>query len=86
MKFPALIILLCLVALMPLSAALAPKSQEELKEKSTHIIKGSVIEVTSEVKKSEVETGPIKHTDRIFSIKVRIAAVTKAEVSRMVIS
>ena len=79
MRSAPLIAVFCLLTLLPASAAVAPKSQERLKEESTHVIKGMVIEVTSEVKKSEIERGPISHTDRIYSIKVRVAALTKGE-------
>ncbi len=58
-------------------AAKAPVSPEGLKEEATHIVSGTVIEVTSKIQKSEVETALGIHRDRVFKIKVKVKTVSK---------
>ena len=60
-------------------AAIAPLSPEEKQKRSTHIVTGEVVEITSSAKKSEVEKAVGFHRDRIFRITLLVQSVAKGE-------
>jgi hypothetical protein len=53
-------------------AAEAPKSTEKLTTQATHIVRGKVIEVATEVEKSKIGTSPGIHKDTIYIITVQV--------------
>jgi hypothetical protein len=57
--------------------AVAPASAQELAAQATHIISGEVLSVSWKTRKSAVETGIGLHRDRVFTIKLKVAAVAK---------
>ena len=57
--------------------AKAPVSPEGLQQEATHIVSGTVIEVTSKTQKSKVETAWGINRDRVFKIKVKVKRVSK---------
>lgn len=62
---------------LELPAAKAPLDPEELKEQSAMIIAGEVLEVRSKAQRSKIASGVGIHRDRVFHIRVRVAAVVK---------
>lgn len=60
-------------------AAKAPVSDEKLKKQALAIVSGKVLEVTSEVKPSKVETGPGTHRDTVFTITIEVETVSKGD-------
>lgn len=58
-------------------AAKAPLSPAELKKKASHIISGQVVGVSSKVQKSKNERATGVHRDRVFTIKLKVEAVSK---------
>lgn len=60
------------------SAAQAPLTEEELEQAATHVIRGTVTKIDSRVEKSTVEKSFLNR-DTLFTITVRIEAVTKGE-------
>ena len=60
-------------------AAVAPLSPENLRKEASHIITGRVLEVRSEIEKSQVERAFGLHRDRVFSITLQVAAVSKGK-------
>ena len=57
--------------------AKAPLSPEKLKKQSSHIVTGTVLEVSSTTRKSEVETGIGIHVDRIYTIRLKVKTLSK---------
>ncbi len=60
-------------------AAEAPQSTEKLETQATHIIRGKVLEVTTKVAKSKLETYPGVHKDTIYTITVEVEGVSKGD-------
>ena len=60
-----------------LQAAKRPRSPKELKKESSHIVSGKVISVTTKVQKSKVERALGLHRDRVYTIKLKVASVSK---------
>lgn len=60
-------------------AALAPRAQAELEAEASHIVSGTVEKVTSAVARSKVETSIGNHTDRTFTITVKVTEVSKGD-------
>ena len=60
-----------------LQAAKVPMSQKELEKESNLIVSGKVISVTTKVQKSTVERALGLHRDRVYTIKLKVASVTK---------
>ncbi len=58
-------------------AAKAPQSKEKLEAQATHIVRGKVLEVTTKVEKSKIETYPGNHKDTIYAITVQVEKVSK---------
>ena len=61
------------------SAAVAPLSPENLRKGSTHIITGRVLEVKSRIEKSQLERAFGLHRDRVFTIRLQVAEVSKGK-------
>ena len=66
-----------LLALPSAQAAKVPMSQEELEKESSHIVSGKVISVTAKVQKSKVERALGLHRDKVYTIKLKVASVSK---------
>ena len=62
---------------LELQAAKAPLDPEEMKEQSAIIIAGEVLEVRSKAQRSKIASGVGIHRDRVYHIRVRVAAVFK---------
>ena len=60
-----------------LQAAKVPMSQKELEKESSHIVSGKVISVTTKGQKSKVERALGLHRDRVYTIKLKVASVSK---------
>ena len=60
-----------------LQAAKMPMSPKELKKESNHIVSGKVISVTAKVQKSKVERVLGLHRDKVYTIKLKVASVSK---------
>lgn len=60
-------------------AAKAPVSQADLEKGAVLVVSGEVIEVTSKDQKSEIETGFGWHTDRVFTITLKVGSVVKGD-------
>lgn len=58
-------------------AAEAPKSTEKLENQATHVVRGKVLDVTTKVEKSKIETYPGVHKDTIYTITVQVEGVSK---------
>ena len=78
MKIIALIVTpLILLASSFSHAAKAPLPDEKLVAEATHIVRGKVLEVTTKVEKSKIETSPGVHKDTIYTISVQVEEVSK---------
>jgi hypothetical protein len=60
-------------------AAKAPLSKEKLETQATHIVRGKVLEVSTKVEKSQIETYPGVHKDKIYTITVQVEGVSKGD-------
>jgi len=60
-----------------LQAAKVPMSPKELEKESSHIVSGKVISVTTKVQKSKIERALDLHRDRVYTIKLKVASVSK---------
>jgi hypothetical protein len=58
-------------------AAEAPKTTEKLDTQATHIVMGKVLDVTTKVERSKIETSPGIHKDTIYTITVQVEEVSK---------
>lgn len=58
-------------------AAEAPKSTETLATQATHIVRGKVLEVTTKVERSKIETSQGIHKDTVYTITVEVEDVSK---------
>lgn len=60
-------------------AAKVPLSKEKLETQASHIVRGKVLEVTTKVEKSKIETSPGVHKDTIYTITVEVEEVSKGK-------
>ena len=60
-----------------LQAAKVPMSQKELEKEASHIASGKVISVTTKVQKSKIERSLGLHRDKVYTIKLKVASVSK---------
>ncbi|MDC0050600.1 hypothetical protein OAJ79_03100 [Verrucomicrobia bacterium] len=60
-----------------LQAAKVPMSPKELEKESSHIVSGKVISVTTKVQKSKIERSLGLHRDKVYTIKLKVASVSK---------
>ena len=66
-------------AIFPALAAVAPLSPAELKKQASHVVTGSVVEVTSKTRKSQVERAIGIHRDLIHTIRIKVEKVSKGD-------
>ena len=67
---------------LPLQAALAPKSPEQLEEQTTSIIEGKVLTIRSKTRWSKIETAWGLHRDRIYTLTLQVTTCTKGEAAQ----
>jgi hypothetical protein len=60
-------------------AAKAPLNKEKLETQATHIVRGKVLDVTTKVEKSKIETDPGVYKDTIYTITVQVEEVSKGD-------
>ena len=77
MKNPIIVVLFALFASTSGFGAKAPLSDDQLNEQAAHVIRGTVLEIASKVQKSEIEVDFGSHTDRIFTITIKVESVLK---------
>ena len=58
-------------------AAQAPLTQKQLKSQSELIVAGKVVAIASRVKKSRVERAFGIHRDRVFTLTIKVASISK---------
>ena len=73
-----LILLACSLCL----AAKIPQIDEKLIAQASHIVRGKVLEVTTKVEKSKIETSPGVHKDTIYTITVEVDEVSKGDAAK----
>jgi len=71
------IIAVFVLGVVDLQAAKVPMSQKELEKESNHIVSGKVISVTVKVQKSKIERALGLHRDKVYTIKLKVASVSK---------
>ena len=71
------IITVFVLGVVDLQAAKVPMSQKELEKQSNHIVSGKVISVTVKVQKSKIERALGLHRDKVYTIKLKVASVSK---------
>ena len=71
------IITVFVLGMVDLQAAKVPMSQKELEKESNLIVSGKVISVTSKVQKSKIERALGLHRDKVYTIKLKVASVSK---------
>ena len=62
---------------MELPAALAPRSQKQLEAQSELIVAGEVVAIESRVQKSRVERAFGIHRDKVFTLTIKVAFISK---------
>ena len=62
---------------MELPAALVPRSQKQLEAQSELIVAGEVVAVESRVQKSRVERAFGIHRDKVFTLTIKVALLSK---------
>lgn len=60
-------------------AAKIPQTDEKLVAQASHIVRGKVLEVTTKVEKSKIETSPGVHKDTIYTITVQVEDISKGD-------
>jgi len=65
------------VGVVCLHAAKVPMSPKELEKESSHIVSGKIISVTAMVQKSKIERSLGLHRDKVYSITLKVASVSK---------
>ncbi|MCP4849788.1 MAG: hypothetical protein GY899_17765, partial [Verrucomicrobiaceae bacterium] len=68
---------LLVMGAMELPAALAPRSQKQLQAQSELIVTGKVVAVESRVQKSRVERAFGIHRDKVFTLTIKVAFISK---------
>ena len=71
------IVTVFVLGIVDLQAAKVPMSQKELEKEANHIVSGKVISVTSKVQKSKIERALGLHRDKVYTIKLKVASVSK---------
>ena len=71
------IVTVFVLGIVDLQAAKVPMSPKELEKESSHIVSGKVISVTAKVQKSKVERSLGLHRDKVYTIKLKVASVSK---------
>ena len=71
------IVTVFVLGIVDLQAAKVPMSPKELKKESSHIVTGKVISVTAKVQKSKIERALGLHRDKVYTIKLKVASVSK---------
>ena len=71
------IVTVFVLGIVDLQAAKVPMSQKELEKESNHIVSGKVISVTVKVQKSKIERALGLHRDKVYTIKLKVASVSK---------
>ena len=71
------IVTVFVLGIVDLQAAKVPMSQKELEKESSHIVSGKVISVTAKVQKSKIERSLGLHRDKVYTIKLKVASVSK---------
>ena len=61
------------------SAAVPPRSPEEMMEEATHVVRGEVVALTSKTQKSKYGGGLVIARDRIFKVTLKLTAVDKGK-------
>lgn len=61
------------------SAAVAPRSFEEMMVEATHVVRGKVIALSSKTQKSKVERSLLIARDRIFMISLEVTTFEKGK-------
>ena len=67
------------IGVVCLHAAKVPMSPKELKKESSHIVSGKIISVTAMVQKSKIERSLGLHRDKVYSITLKVASVSKGD-------
>ena len=71
------IVTVFVLGIVDLQAAKVPMSPKELEKEANHIVSGKVISVTTKVQKSKIERALGLHRDRLYTIKLKVASVSK---------
>ena len=71
------IVTVFVLGIVDLQAAKVPMSQKELEKEANHIVSGKVISVTAKVQKSKIERSLGLHRDKVYTIKLKVASVSK---------
>ena len=71
------IVTVFVLGIVDLQAAKVPMSQKELEKEANHIVSGKVISVTAKVQKSKIERALGLHRDKMYTIKLKVASVSK---------
>ena len=71
------IVTVFVLGIVDLQAAKVPMSQKELEKESSHIVSGKVISVSAKVQKSKIERALGLHRDKVYTIKLKVASVSK---------
>ena len=71
------IVTVFVLGVVDLPAAKVPMSPKELEKESSHIVSGKVISVTAKVQKSKIERSLGLHRDKVYTIKLKVASVSK---------
>ena len=71
------IVTVFVLGIVDLQAAKVPMSQKELEKEANHIVSGMVMSVTAKVQKSKVERALGLHRDKVYTIKLKVASVSK---------
>ena len=71
------IVTVLVLGIVDLQAAKVPMSPKELEKEANHIVSGKVISVTAKVQKSKVERALGLHRDKVYTIKLKVASVSK---------
>ena len=71
------IVTVFVLGIVDLQAAKVPMSQKELEKEANHIVWGKVISVTAKVQKSKTERALGLHRDKVYTIKLKVASVSK---------
>ena len=71
------IVTVFVLGIVDLQAAKVPMSPKELEKEANHIVSGKVISVTAKVQKSKIERAFGLHRDKVYTIKLKVASVSK---------
>lgn len=71
------IVIIFVLGIDGLQAAKVPMSLKDLEKEANHIVSGKVISVTAKVQKSKIERSLGLHRDKVYTIKLKVASVSK---------